>query len=477
MDTEFEQEFNYHNHTYRSGDSEYVSVEETLKTAKEIGIKILGFSEYAPNTNLEISDEDHHMMLSEVDGYISSINKMKMENPEMTILAGFEAEFDPMKEKFLGEMKEKVDYMILGQHSVKDGMKMVPQSENPNYPLEYAQMVCQGIESGLFDIVGHPDRFMSLRDTISDDDKAIYKENCIKASHMICQKAAEMGIPLEINLLPALNNQFLHDGNLAYPHPLFWTIARDYDVKVLKGINTNHLQNFQDLNEGQKRITNIEYLVSNKMIRVPYNPVFARQNNRKLQEAYTTHQKEALTYESQIINEITKNILESIGNKQDSESIDAIIVRNIDIMMQGYISRAKTKSASIMEEILKISNSQNLSVKGKSTILEEKEKALKEKETILAKQTQILEEVQNRINSIIKENPSYFQLSSEEPTKGSNSSGNTLTLTNNHIIGVAPVSSSENNGFVNTIMLTIMVTLAVGIIVGIIYMLYQFGIK
>ena len=426
MDTEFEQEFNYHNHTYRSGDSEYVSVEETLKTAKEIGIKILGFSEYAPNTNLEISDEDHHMMLSEVDGYISSINKMKMENPEMTILAGFEAEFDPMKEKFLGEMKEKVDYMILGQHSVKDGMKMVPQSRNPNYPLEYAQMVCQGIESGLFDIVGHPDRFMSLRDTISDDDKAIYEENCIKASHMICQKAAEMGIPLEINLLPALNNQFLHDGNLAYPHPLFWTIARDYDVKVLKGIN---------------------------------------------------NQKEALTYESQIINEITKNILESIGNKQDSESIDAIIGKNIDIMMQGYISRAKTKSASIMEEILKISNSQNLSVKDKSTILEEKKQALKEIETILAKQTQILEEVQNRINSIIKENPSYFQLSSEEPTKGSNSSGNTLTLTNNHIIGVAPVSSSENNGFVNTIMLTIMVTLAVGIIVGIIYMLYQFGIK
>jgi hypothetical protein len=77
-----------------------------------------------------------------------------------------------MKETFLREMREKVDYMILGQHFVKNGMQMVSRKGNPNYPLEYAEMVCQGLDSGLFDIVAHPDCFMEFRDTISDEDKA-----------------------------------------------------------------------------------------------------------------------------------------------------------------------------------------------------------------------------------------------------------------------------------------------------------------
>ena len=92
------QNVNYHTHTYRSGHSEYVSDEEILQVAKSVGISMLGFSEHIPNPNLILSDEDHRMLLSEVDGYITSINKMKQGNPDMTILVGFEAEFDPMKE-------------------------------------------------------------------------------------------------------------------------------------------------------------------------------------------------------------------------------------------------------------------------------------------------------------------------------------------------------------------------------------------
>lgn len=96
------QNFNYHTHTYRSGHSEYASDEEILQVAKSVGISMLGFSEHIPNPNLILPDEDHRMLLFEVDGYIASINKMKQDNPDMTILVGFEAEFDPMKESFLG---------------------------------------------------------------------------------------------------------------------------------------------------------------------------------------------------------------------------------------------------------------------------------------------------------------------------------------------------------------------------------------
>jgi hypothetical protein len=242
-------------------------------------------------------------------------------------------------------MKEKVDYMILGQHFVKDGMQMVPQKGNPNYPLEYAKMVCKGIESGLFDIVAHPDHFMSLRDTISDDNRALYEENCIKASHMICQKAAEMGIPLEINLSPALNDQILHDSNLAYPHPLFWTIAREYDVKVLKGIDAHSLSAFENLDKGQELVTNIEQIVSDKMVKGQYDPVVARENNPKLQEAYKMHQEEALTYETHLVSQIVNGTLASISDDQDSESLAVTVGTSLNGIMQRCVDGADRKES------------------------------------------------------------------------------------------------------------------------------------
>ncbi|UKI26452.1 MAG: hypothetical protein L6V91_06595 [Bacilli bacterium] len=46
-----------------------------LQVAKSMGISMLGFSEHIPNPDLILPDEDHRMLLSEVDDYIASINK------------------------------------------------------------------------------------------------------------------------------------------------------------------------------------------------------------------------------------------------------------------------------------------------------------------------------------------------------------------------------------------------------------------
>ena len=391
------QDFNYHTHTYRSGHSEYVRDEGILESARQAGISMLGFSEHVPNTGLELPDEDHRMLRSEVDDYIESINKLKKENPDMTILVGFEAEFDPMKEEILEETKEKADYMILGQHFIKKGMQMVSQKGNPNYPLEYAEMVCKGIESGLFDIVAHPDHFMSLRDTISGDNQALYEENCIKATHMICQKAAEIGIPLEINLSPALNNQILHDGNLAYPHPLFWKIASDYDIKVIKGIDAHSISAFQNLDKGQELITNIEQMVSNKMIKGQYNPIIARQNNPKLQEAYKSHQEEVLTYETHLVSQIINNTLETISNDQDSESLAMALETSLNRSMQRCITEASMKEKSTAEEMSTMLDSKELSIKDKKLKLERKKQAIIEVKQVLENQRRAIERAKNNV--------------------------------------------------------------------------------
>ena len=494
------QDFNYHTHTYRSGHSEYISDEEIVKSAKQAGISMLGFSEHVPNTDLELSDEDHRMLLSEVDDYIASINKLKQENSDMTILVGFEAEFDPMKEAFLGEMREKVDYMILGQHFVRDGMHMIPQKRNPNYPLEYAKMVCKGIESGLFDIVAHPDHFMSLRDTISDDSRDLYEKNCIKASHMICQKAAEMGIPLEINLSPALNDQILHDGNLAYPHPLFWTIAREYDVKVLKGIDAHSLSAFENLDKGQELVTNIEQIVSDKMIKGQYDPVVARKNNPKLQEAYKMHQEEALTYETHLASQIVNGTLASISDDQTSESLAVTVETSLNEITQRCVDGADRKDKSIAEELSTIADSKELSNKEKKAKLERKKQVLNETNKVLANQQRAIESAKNNVvNAMnigceskeeystvvtqmtqhqttkskmqkmrIEQNLSSFQNSKVEQKNNSPSidKPKVMKKTNSN-----QGSNTSSSGFANTITLALIVSFVCGALFMIVYML------
>ena len=494
------QDFNFHTHTYRSGHSEYTSDEEILKAAKEEGISTIGFSEHVPNTDLELPDENHRMLLSEVDGYISSINKLKQENPDMTVLAGFEAEFDPMKEAFLGEMREKVDYMILGQHFVKNGMQMVPQKGNPNYPLEYAEMVCRGIESGLFDIIAHPDHFMSLRDTISDENKSVYEENCIKASNMICQTATEMGIPLEMNLSPALNNQILHDGNLAYPHPLFWKIANGYDVKVVKGIDAHSLSAFKNLDKGQELITNIEQMVSDKMIKESYDPVIARQNNPKLQEAYKSHQENAFTYETHLVSQIVNGTLARIGEEQDSESIAVEVGTSLNGVMQRCTDGAKGKDESIIGEISTIADSKELTPQEKKIKLERKKQVINETNKVLANQQRTIESAKDSIANTmnmgcetkteysavvtqmtqqkstkselqklrIEQNLSSFQNSKIEQ-KGNSQSINkpkVMQKTNN-----SQGNNASSSGFANTIALTLIISFVCCTLFMIVYML------
>ena len=496
------QDFNYHTHTYRSGHSEYASDEEILESVRQAGISMIGFSEHVPNTDLELPDEDHRMLLSEVDDYIASINKLKQENSDMTILVGFEAEFDPMKEAFLGEMRDKVDYMILGQHFVKDGMQMIQQKDNPNYPLEYAQMVCKGIESGLFDIVAHPDHFMSLRDSISENNKAIYEENCIRASHMICQKAAEMGIPIEINLSPALNNQILHDGNLAYPHPLFWTIAREYDVKVLKGIDAHSLSAFANLDKSQQLVANIEQIVSDKMITGPYNPVLARKNNEKLQEAYKRHQEEALTYETHLVSHIVNATLATISDDQDSESLADSLGTALDGIMQRSIDGAEKKNKSTVEKLSPIADSKELSIKDKKTKLERTKKVLIETKQVLANQQRTIENTKNNVvnarnigceskseySTVVKQmtqhqttksevhkmgieqSLSSFQNSKSEQKNKSQSvdKPKVMKKTNTN-----QGSKSSSSGFANTMSLTLIISLIYGVLFMIIYMLIK----
>lgn len=498
------QNFNYHTHTYRSGHSEYTSDEEILQVAKSAGISMLGFSEHIPNPNLILPDENHRMFFSEVDDYIASINKMKQNYPDMTILVGFEAEFDPIKESFLGEMRDKVDYMILGQHFVTRDLQNVSSKNNPNYPIEYANMVSKAIESGIFDIVAHPDYFMKFRDTIvNEQDKKLFDENSVIASQIICEKARDIGIPIEINLFPALNNQILSDGNLTYPHPTFWQVAQEIDgLQVLKGVDAHDLSAFKNIPQAEQLIGNIEQMVSDKLIQRSYNPVVARHNNPKLQEAYTRNQENALTFETHMISKIVNDTLGSVEDGLDSESLAIAVCSLLNGVMQSCIDGASQKDKSTVDEISTIADSTTLSSKNKKGKLERKKQVINETNQVLANQQVAIENTKNNVvnarnigcESKYEYSNMVTQMTQQQSTKKESQKqrieehitsfqySKTGKKTYTQGVGQVKQLKKENNnhnssnGFTDALLLTLIVTFVIGVAVGIGYMLYRISI-
>ena len=496
--------FNYHTHTYRSGHSEYASDEEMLQAAKSIGISMLGFSEHIPNPDLILPDEDHRMLLSEVDDYIASINKMKQDNPDMLIFVGFEAEFDPIKEAFLSEMRDRVDYMILGQHFVTRGFQNVPSKNNPNYPIEYANMVCKAIESGIFDIVAHPDYFMEFRDTVvSEEDRKLFDENSVIASQIICEKARDMGIPIEINLFSALNHQVLSDGNLTYPHPLFWQVAQKIDgLQVLKGVDAHELSAFKNVIQAERLIENIEQMVSDKLIQGNYNPVMARQGNQTLQKAYTRSQENALTFETHMINQYVNAALESMEENLDSESLATTVCTSLNEIMHSCTNEASQKNKSTVDEISTVADSTEFSFEGKKRKLERKKQVINETTQVLANQQMAIENVKNNVinamnigcrskleySNIVTQMTQYYSTKNltqkQKIEEHITSFQYAKTGQKTYPQGVVQLKHlkkedshhNSSSGFTDTIMLTSIVTFVIGMAVVIGYMLYKISI-
>ena len=503
------QSFNYHTHTYRSGHGEYCSDVEIVQTAKANGITTLGFSEHIPNPSLVLPDEDHRMLLSEVDEYINSINQLKANYPDMIIMSGFEAEFDPIQESFLGEMRDKVDYMILGQHFVANGLSKVQMKGNPNYPIEYATMVSKAIDSGIFDIVAHPDIFMEIRDTMTDEQaKKLFDENSIIASQIICEKARDMGIPIEINFGGVNKNQVLSDGNLSYPHPTFWKVASEIEgLKIIQGIDAHNLKAFEQVDKFSTSISRITELVHDKIITSKYNPVVARQNNPKLQEAYKSSQANALTFETQMVSQMINEISSQIPQDTDSFTTAMFMEQGLDMAMQNCIANASKKDGSIADELPTIAESNEISISNKKGKIDKKKKAIEETNQVLANQQRTIETAKRTIKTAVdmgcktKEEISNISTQiTEHNTTNDNQKKSTIeqsissfqqskgisngyTETKGQAYQLKRTNNANNNngnnsnhGFVNVITLSLVVTFVIGIAIGIGYMLFKLSI-
>lgn len=487
------QTFNYHTHTNRCGHAGISEDREYVERARANGITQLGFSDHVPVPELAYQDSEHQMHISEVDEYVESIRNLQAENPDMKINVGFEVEFDPMKEQFFGELREKVDYMILGQHFVPSSNGLVKKNNNPDYPIKYANMLCKAMESGIFDIVAHPDIFMEYRDSLaSEEAKRQFDDNAVVASQMICNKAKEIGIPIELNFAGIDKGQIMSDGKYSYPHPTFWKIASETGVQVLYGVDAHDPSQFDKMGWNKKIADQIIDPKKLNIVSPNYNPVEARKNNSRLQELYIKGQQLATTYETNLTQLLVFRMLSGFP---ETTRMDELLPGEVDQMFEN-VSELMNKEAEA--EKIKISMEkksaepaaeQEFQSERTKQILQHIEETHTNRQSVLDRTKQALQysieigcnskhDVISTVskiteaNSTKKESTKEKLIASIEQTKQI-SQEKQQQHDNSKVYAKENSKAANNNGFTNTNSLILIITFICGIIICIGYIVYK----
>ena len=214
---------NYHTHTPRCNHAEGSEL-EYVEAAIEGGLQILGFSDHTP----QFFPGEHYSRMRmrpwQFDGYVDSVMGLKARFADkLQIHLGLEVEYYPAIFKdLLTFLKDyPMEYLILGQHwnGNEEGELYNGRPTEDKTRLErYCDQIIDGIYTGLFTYVAHPDILHFI------GDPAIYDMHMRR----ICQAAKNCDLPLEINLLG------LREGR-QYPNRQFFRLAAEENCSVILG--------------------------------------------------------------------------------------------------------------------------------------------------------------------------------------------------------------------------------------------------
>ena len=225
---------NYHTHTYRCGhasgkDREYV------EAAIAAGIETLGFSDHTPMLFPSGHRSGFRVQPEMTADYFESISRLRDEyKNEIRILIGVEAEYYPaIWEDYVKYLSDyPLDYRILGQHFLWDeetGGSSFKETDDPARLVSYYQNVLEGVDTGAFLYVAHPDVIHYVGPAEPYDEATLSFLTEIK----------KRDVPLEINRLG------LYDRR-NYPNPRFWELAGRVGIKAVVGLDAHSPNVFAD---------------------------------------------------------------------------------------------------------------------------------------------------------------------------------------------------------------------------------------
>ena len=245
---------NFHTHTFRckhavGTDEEYVTA------AIEGGFDVLGFADHAA-WDFPTGYVSHcRMTAAQWPEYRDSVLHLKEKYAgQIKLRLGMETEYYPRYMDQLPRWRDEgCEYFILASH-------FLTTEELEDYTgntcrlddevRRYADQTAEGIATGMYCYLAHPDLFMMPR---PEFDKV-----CMDAADVICQAAKEAHMPIEFNLL-GLNDE-MRGHSRGYPHPDFWRYIRKWDNDVIIGVDAHSpgaLTNAAVWQEAERRLTEL----------------------------------------------------------------------------------------------------------------------------------------------------------------------------------------------------------------------------
>jgi len=256
---------NYHTHTYRchhaSGlDRDYV------EKAIETGMRVIGFSDHSPY----IFDGDYYsnyrMRPEEAEGYVQSVRRLGKEHEsEITVLLGYELEYYPKffnrTVHFLSEVG--CDYLIMGQHFSDNELHYAARIPTAADFDRYVGQVIEGLESGIFTYMCHPDLCRYPADLKLQE----------KGYVRICEAAKRLDIPVELNMLGMTEGRH-------YPSESFFRIAVEVGNTIVPGCDAHQPERVNNPDE-LVRLASITEKLGIRLTELSAEQVLARKANIK----------------------------------------------------------------------------------------------------------------------------------------------------------------------------------------------------
>lgn len=220
---------NYHAHTFRCRHAKDPE-EQYLEWATANGVTHFGFSDHAPFVFPDGHESWHRVPMNLRFEYMDTLGKLREKfKGKLHVFIGFEMEYLP---DYFDDMLKTVnevgaEYLILGQHFVgnehPDNIHATHESDDERLLAAYTDQVIEGMETGVFSYLAHPDMFRFTGDeTIQES-----------YDRKLCRAAVRLGLPLEINLLGVR-------GKRHYPRKSFWRVAAEEGVEVVVGFDAHN---------------------------------------------------------------------------------------------------------------------------------------------------------------------------------------------------------------------------------------------
>lgn len=197
------------------------------------GFSQLGFSDHAPYPDVDFG---RRMLYEELEDYLETVDRLREKyRADLVIWKGLEIEYLPQYRNYYEELltKHKVEYLLMGEHFYIDTKGKRANTYEISYStreyIAYAQTIAEGMRTGMFKVVAHPDLYML--------NHFAWNEDCKRAADLIIDTAVATDTILEYNangLRWALDS---YPDGVRHPYPYvgFWQMAAKAPVRVIVG--------------------------------------------------------------------------------------------------------------------------------------------------------------------------------------------------------------------------------------------------